>query len=143
MYRWPPHFNLLYPFLPPQSFTEGVAALAPAVARLKPFNITLDHLGVFGGSRRGVLWCGPSDPEELAALRRLQSSLQAAIPECHHQQRKIKNEETNTTSMVFNPHLTLAHFGSAAEAQVSRGAVCVARDYEPSPNRTLTLHRTR
>ena len=72
LYRWPPHLNLLYPFLPPQHYREGVAALAPTLAEIEPFSITLDRLAIFGGRRRGVLWCGPSDPEELAALRHLQ-----------------------------------------------------------------------
>ena len=121
LYRWPPHFNLLYPFLPPKHFEAAVATLAPALASLEPFSITLDNLSVFGGRTRGVLWCGPSDPAELQALRRLQATLQAAIPSCHHQQRPVTDEETNTTTMVFNPHLTLAHFDSAAEAEVSSG----------------------
>eukprot|EP00965_Chrysotila_dentata_P084517 2790304-Pleurochrysis_carterae.AAC.2 len=49
LYRWPPHINLLYPFLQ-HSFAEcALNEFAPVLAQLSPFQITLDSLGIFGG----------------------------------------------------------------------------------------------
>mmetsp|Transcript_43211 Transcript_43211/g.97666 ORF Transcript_43211/g.97666 Transcript_43211/m.97666 type:complete len:224 (+) Transcript_43211:110-781(+) len=101
IYRWPPHINLLCesrsrrvfslvslvqslaslrvdPFLPPQVFSEAVQLLAPAAASVKPFEVTLDALGVFGGKRRGVLYAYSSDPDQTRALIELQATLQAS-----------------------------------------------------------------
>ena len=57
-YRWPPHINLLYPYLDPASDVHGevLPALAAAAATVSPFRVTLKTLGTFGGHTRGVLW---------------------------------------------------------------------------------------
>ena len=51
LYRWPPHINLLYPFVPEEHFAQAADALAPAAAATPPFELTLDTFGVFGGRR--------------------------------------------------------------------------------------------
>ena len=110
LYRWPPHINLLYPFVPEEQFAAAADALAPAAAATSPFELTLDTFGVFGGRHRGVLYVCPGAPEELAALCELQAALQAAIPHCDDQQR----------GGVFTPHMTLAHFPSREAAEAVR-----------------------
>ena len=110
IYRWPPHINMVYPFLPPSAFGEAVAVLTPAVAALEPFNVTLDSLGTFGGRHRGVLYAHPSDPAQLESLRALQAALQAQLPFLDDQQRRG----------VYTPHLTLAHFPSRDAAEAAR-----------------------
>ena len=87
LYRWPPHINLLYPFVPEEHFAQAADALAPAAAATPPFELTLDTFGVFGGRHRGVLYVCPGAREQLAALCDLQAALQAAIPHCDDQQR--------------------------------------------------------
>jgi len=72
LYRWPPHINLLYPFVPEDDFAAAADALAPAAASNPPFELSLDAFGVFGGRHRGVLYLCPSAPAEQAALCRLQ-----------------------------------------------------------------------
>jgi 2'-5' RNA ligase len=84
---WPPHINLLYPFLqlkytPSSSRSnndnnngdEGLVdddsslySVYDIVRRIElvtrqflPFKIVLDEFGTFGGKRRGVLWLNPS-----------------------------------------------------------------------------------
>lgn len=101
LYRWPPHINLLYPFLPPADFTDAVALLAPAAASVQPFSITCDSLGVFGGKRNGVLYAHPSSTEEVGRLCQLQAALQSALPFCDEQQRQGQGS---------TPHLTLSPF---------------------------------
>ena len=86
LYRWPPHINLLYPFVPAEHLAVAADMLAPAMAAIPPFDLTLDAFGVFGGRHRGVLYVNPGAPEELAALCQLQAALQAAIPQCDDQQ---------------------------------------------------------
>eukprot|EP00614_Pseudopedinella_elastica_P005756 CAMPEP_0172589756 /NCGR_PEP_ID=MMETSP1068-20121228/8357_1 /TAXON_ID=35684 /ORGANISM="Pseudopedinella elastica, Strain CCMP716" /LENGTH=571 /DNA_ID=CAMNT_0013385405 /DNA_START=217 /DNA_END=1929 /DNA_ORIENTATION=+ len=148
IYRWPPHINLLCesrsrrvfslvslvqslaslrvdPFLPPQVFSEAVQLLAPAAASVKPFEVTLDALGVFGGKRRGVLYAYSSDPDQTRALIELQATLQAAIPFLDHQQR-------NGTG--FTPHLTLAHFDTRIEAEAVRSVILGEATCSESPN---------
>ncbi|KAL1499583.1 hypothetical protein AB1Y20_011783 [Prymnesium parvum] len=113
MYRWPPHINLLYPFLPPSAFHECVAALAPVTSGISPFRVTLDALDTFGGRARGVLFCHPSSKAQHDALCDLQSALQAAVPVCDDYQR----------FGGFTPHLTLAHFSSREEAEQAKAAL--------------------
>ena len=117
LYRWPPHVNLLYPFVPPERFIEAVDALGPVLQAQRPFEVTLDRLGIFGGARRGVLYVTPSAREDVERLRQLQDAMQRALPECDHQQR----------DGVFTPHLTLAHFPSAAAAEEARESLGALR----------------
>lgn len=88
IYRWPPHFNLLYPFLPPADFAEAVSLLAPALEGIEDFEVTLDELGVFGGRARGILYCHASSPAETERLCELQAALQDALPFCSEQRRQ-------------------------------------------------------
>ena len=119
LFRWPPHINLLYPFVPPAHYAAAVEALSAAAASTSPFDVTLDALGCFGGRSRGVLFCLPSSARDLGLLRELQTALQAAVPHCDDQQRRG----------VFTPHATLAHFPSRVAAERARETL--ATKWEP------------
>jgi len=110
LYRWPPHINLLYPFVPEADFPAAVAALSPALDEIDPTIISLDALGVFGGRRRGVLYAHCSSPTQTEALQTIQAALQAAAPHCNDQQRQG----------VFTPHMTLSHFSSREDAAAAK-----------------------
>ena len=110
LYRWPPHINLLYPFVPEDDFAAAVALLSPAISECEPPVISLDSLDCFGGRNRGVLYAHCSSPTETKALRTIQGGLQAAMPLCNDQQKQG----------VFTPHLTLAHFASRTEAEAAK-----------------------
>ena len=57
LYRWPPHANLLYPFL--ETGDAAAPKLRRAARKIAPFRVRLASTGVFGGKRRGVLWLRP------------------------------------------------------------------------------------
>jgi 2'-5' RNA ligase len=132
LYRWPPHANLLYPFLDIRPTPESgdttprnainmdiVDGLKRVCHLYDPFTVRLEKFGTFGGSKRGVLWIYPDsrprgnggdeahDAEPLVAL---QASLEAQFPMCMDQRK----------TGAFSPHITVSHFADlkcAREAQ--------------------------
>ena len=114
-YRWPPHANLLYPFLEvhnSEHLPEILAQLQSAASQIEPFSICLHQLGTFGGKQRGVLWLRPDsstegDPNGLVPpLTQLHRKLEEAFPMCRDQ----------TKGGVFTPHMTLSHFENLDDA---------------------------
>ena len=103
--RWPPHINLIYPFLasPLEASDSSAPRLSQAIqARLeratsviKAFEVSLnaDSPGTFSHSRTSkTVWLGPSPDED---VRQLQAALQAEFAECDSDQR------------AFTPHLSV------------------------------------
>lgn len=112
VHRWPPHINVLYPFVTPGRFEEVVPRLAAACARVPPFHVTLGEFRFFAhGSRGATLWLAP-EPED--ALVRLQGNLQAAYPEC---------DELGRFATGFTPHLSVGQADSREQARRLRDAL--------------------
>ncbi|KAG8468160.1 hypothetical protein KFE25_007212 [Diacronema lutheri] len=106
--RWPPHVNLIYPFVEPPYFERFAERFAPAVAQCAPFRVRLERLGVFGSSRRGVVWLDPvvvgaADGERPWA--RLHERLCAVAP------------ELQSPGRPFVPHMTITHTESCDAAR--------------------------
>ena len=116
LYRWPPHVNLLYPFLDVQTDISLVLELAAVASSMDPFPVTLDRMGTFGGAHRGVLWL---HPESAGQLEELQTRLIDAFPDCDDQQ--------EVGGGTFAPHMTLSHFESLEEAQNAQANI----DWKP------------
>mmetsp|Transcript_2100 Transcript_2100/g.3193 ORF Transcript_2100/g.3193 Transcript_2100/m.3193 type:complete len:375 (-) Transcript_2100:79-1203(-) len=128
LFRWPPHANMLYPFLDikpknSESFDEDkLDLLSAAVKKCEPFQVSFDSFGTFGGQHRGVLYLYPrsfrdcdsmqqstlseEDSTNEEPLVQLQSILQEHLPECDDQKKNGK----------YTPHITLSHFPSLEEA---------------------------
>jgi hypothetical protein len=120
--RWPPHINLIYPFLAspaedevPQGHsgdTRGVprlkqtirSRLIEAINHVRPFCVKLsaDPPGVFShGQRSKTVWLAPSP----GPIEGLQAALQAEFSEC------------DSDSRPFTPHLSVGQARSDANAQ--------------------------
>jgi len=125
LFRWPPHVNLLYPFLDVKItdehegsiHQEKLMLLAQATEQCEPFRVSLDSFGQFGGKSRGVLWLRPrsfelsenadsTERDVVEPLIRLQSALFQHFPECADQ---IKQGN-------FTPHMTVSHYPSLEKA---------------------------
>jgi 2'-5' RNA ligase len=130
-FRWPPHANLLYPFLVPifdiksekskeeqnSEFRKQLSiSLTSVAAQCKPFDVEIDTFGTFGGESRGVLWAHPksrysatagadydSDEEPLVTL---QTKLEKHFPTCTDQRKQGS----------FTPHITLSHYANITDA---------------------------
>jgi len=91
-----PHITLLYPFRPVSDFDAVAERLGQACAAIAPFEITLRRFDRFcHGRGRYTLWLAPEPPE---VLSRLQSSLQAAVPDC---------DDVLQYPGGFSPHLSV------------------------------------
>lgn len=130
-YRWPPHANILYPFLVPAykeddgeskdsqkiKFRNEVAThLSKAVMKCDPFDVTISSFGTFGGKQRGVMWAYPmskcvqpreNDEEPLIHLHNM---LEQQFPIC--------NDLRKTGA--FHPHMTISHYATNADALAAK-----------------------
>ncbi|KAH7407036.1 2'-5' RNA ligase superfamily-domain-containing protein [Phaeosphaeria sp. MPI-PUGE-AT-0046c] len=114
--RWPPHINLLYPFLaspsetaehgnesnPPQLKESIRVRLQKAVQSTRPFDVSLvaDPPGMFSHSKRSkTVWLGPSTNK----VQQLQQALQNEFSECDADKRS------------FTPHLSVGQANSDSD----------------------------
>ncbi len=105
--RWMAHINLLYGFLPESYFAEAVEIIAPALAQLQPFQITLTDFQTFTHRKSSTAWLRPVvQPEN--ALHELQAVLENLFPQC--------NEQSSKTKAGFTPHLSVGQFPSEEAA---------------------------
>jgi 2'-5' RNA ligase len=114
-YRWPPHANLLYPFLElTLDDNDILVQLHAATRQVEPFSVVFKEMGTFGGNKRGVLWLHPASSRvgvEEAPLLTLHKHLEEAFPMCKDQ---AKNEG------VFTPHVTLSHLINLDDALTAK-----------------------
>ncbi|GAB4206100.1 MAG: hypothetical protein Fur006_62910 [Coleofasciculaceae cyanobacterium] len=106
--RWMPHINLLYGFVPEEYFEEAAVAIAPALAQLQPFEITLTSFETFTHRSSCTAWLRPV-AQPLDALHQLQAVLQQLFPQCDEQSKK--------SAAGFTPHLSVGQFSIAREAR--------------------------
>lgn len=111
-HKWPPHINLLYPFVESSKFDSVIPILVEALKDVKPFELILSDFGVFGctsyrGIFRGVLWANPIVQDYPDSLINLQGTLEAAMPFCTEQRLKYG---------AYHPHMTLSNYKTVDEA---------------------------
>ncbi|KAG7350505.1 2'-5' RNA ligase superfamily-domain containing protein [Nitzschia inconspicua] len=158
-FRWPPHVNLLYPFLQldREASWEGkdsewtlddiVQRLEAATATVPPFHVHLNRFGTFGATNRGVLWLHPDSTPvvvgecvDVASTARsppliaLQDSLENAFPMCRDQSQKGEQGR-------FVPHMTVSHFLSRDEALKAQETVQHILDSSSSSDLIFLMDR--
>jgi 2'-5' RNA ligase len=95
--RWPPHINVLYPFVPNNHFGKVAPLLADVLRNLEPFEVTLAQFGAFHQRSSSVLYCipevtrGPSD-----SIAQLHALVGSVFPNC-------------MKPVPFIPHMTVTH----------------------------------
>ena len=95
--RWPPHVNLVYPFVPRPELPEAAAALAVGLDQ-GHFSLRFVKCGFFEHSKKSfTLYLEPSESAELQQLYEASTACFPTLP---------------TPSRAFVPHLTLGQFSS-------------------------------
>jgi poly(A) polymerase len=102
-----PHITLLYGFLPDRYFDRAVDKIAPILARLQPFSVSLTEFDVFTHHQTATAWLRPVVTPE-SALHELQDTLYRLFPQCY--------EQSTKTAAGFNPHVSVGQFANPAEA---------------------------
>lgn len=110
-YRWPPHVNLVYPFVESDRFEELAVLLTRELAVVEPFDVQLERFGTFGGGKKGVCYLVPgTDPSD--RINRLYERVHGVVSQlmpCPEVAR-------------FIPHMTVAHTPTAGDARAAAEA---------------------
>ena len=115
LWRWPPHANLLYPFVAPRHFATAAAVLGARLAGVRPMKASLSEMKLFVHSRRSAtLWLHP-EPDRAGAWEELEAACQCAFPGC--------DAQTAGHGGVFTAHFTVGHFGGEEEALRARDEI--------------------
>ncbi|RHY33459.1 hypothetical protein DYB32_001638 [Aphanomyces invadans] len=102
--RWPPHINLVYPFLANPS-TQIDAILARVAAAVEATFPAVHHF--VHSKKSATIFLDPDNESTRPQLQAIQAAVQAAFPECNHDTRP------------FVPHLTLGQTGGSNQAIAS------------------------
>lgn len=93
--RWPPHVNLLYPFVPVSEFENAAKKLAHALSTLAAFDMAMETIDHFAHSKNSyTAWLRPEQSKEFVAL---QAICQSVFPIC----------DDVAARGAFVPHLTV------------------------------------
>ncbi|KAJ3392322.1 hypothetical protein HDU84_004286 [Entophlyctis sp. JEL0112] len=99
--RWPPHINLMFPFVPLSEFAAAMPALQAALQAVPPLTLRLDAVGYFRQKpRRATYHLKPNDH---SGVRALFAAVSDALP------------HVATRRGEFRAHLTM---GQCAEDEI-------------------------
>ena len=111
--RWPPHVNILYPFVPEKRFEEAATCLAEALRAQPSFPVSLGNVNHFQHSKNSITaWLKPREQSDAARWREVQAACLAAFPHCTEQ----------TSRGEFVPHLTVGQFTQLCDVAALDGA---------------------
>lgn len=128
MQRWPPHINLLFPFLPLESFEKAAALAAATLKGIKPFRCRLNNrLGIFSHRDDDTLYIQPeTDNNDI-------HSLQAKLFQSMYPKQQQKQ--------LYTPHLTLGKWKSHHTAQAQLECTKRLKPFEWNVSNVLFLSR--
>lgn len=113
-YRWPPHINIVYPFIAPEHYDDFLPSLERELAEIPPFRLSLPNFNTFGGAKRGVLWLEPV--AKSISLEEETDSAQIFNDMYIHIQRALEKSDIPLSQKPFVPHMTVCHCESREEA---------------------------
>lgn len=117
--RWPPHVNLLYPFVPEAAAGAHVAALSAALRDMLPFRVTFGEFKHFRHTQRSyTLWLEPAPREQFLELQR---RVQRVFP--------ALTDLSTIEAFGYTPHLSLGQWHSQAALDAAKAAY--ARTWRP------------
>lgn len=104
--RWPPHINLLYPFIEDRgnSFAEAADMISNALTSHQAFTVHMNTVNHFKHSKYCTAWVKP-EPKE--SLKNLQKVLENIFPICSD----LSSDESRGIAQ-FEPHLSLGQWNS-------------------------------
>lgn len=77
--KWPPHVNLIYPFVQVDTLPRAVDVVQSVVEASKPFSIRLDAAGVFRHRRDNTVFLHDSNEERCQRLKNLRQDILVAL----------------------------------------------------------------
>lgn len=128
--RWPPHINILYPFVPESEFEVVAQVLHQALASFTPIedDCIMARVGYFEHYKSScTAWLAPQTPEAAAVsnitnvgrkdfrptphpgIIELQATCQSAVPHC--------SDLSSSFGGQFTPHLSLGQFRTKGDVQ--------------------------
>ena len=113
-YRWPPHINVVYPFIAPELYNDFFPSLEREIAEIHPFRLSLTNFNTFGGFKRGVLWLEPTarslEIDNMMESEKIFGEMYVRI------QRALDNSDIPLSTKPFVPHMTVCHCESRDDA---------------------------
>jgi len=108
--RWPPHVNLLYPFVPQSVVASRIAEISDALRDMLPFKVTFAEFKHFRHSQRSfTLWLEPSPRQQFIELQR---RVQRVFP--------TLTDLSTIEVFGFTPHLSLGQWRSHSDLDAAK-----------------------
>jgi len=99
--KWPPHVNLIYPFVQPDLLPEAAERIQTALSssEIPPLRLSLDSAGVFTRKHDNIIYLHDSDAERCVRLKDLRNSIMQSLQgaAAHH-----------ASGQAFKMHMTVA-----------------------------------
>eukprot|EP01041_Mallomonas_annulata_P012938 gene12938-27301_t len=118
-YRWPPHINLIYPFIDPSQCSSILPSMADSLKDIEPFEIILNEFSMFGSDSRGILYLNPTTACDTTDTNTITSIHTALTNSLYSSQTTPTKIHTPHTIKPFIPHMTVSHFPNLQSAAVA------------------------
>jgi len=100
-YRWMPHINMIYPFIPNDKFKEAEPIIREKLQNFAPFKLVFDHFNFFQHGKNCTLFLEPTTTPA-TVINTLQANIESLFPYC--------NEQSTKSEHGFSAHLTVGSF---------------------------------
>ncbi|KAK4166025.1 nuclear poly(A) polymerase 1 [Cladorrhinum sp. PSN259] len=107
--KWPPHINVLYPFIPPSSLDESAfsSSLLPISSYSSPFQLCLNQSGVFEHKRSpNTLYLTSSSQDQIDRVKELRRNIL----------KTLNIQDGGRDQQKFRMHMTVAQSDDSASA---------------------------